>query len=250
MKKSILTLLFLAVIGWASAQSLQFEKDGYVFGQGETVVCTQVEEWGEMILDLQLRNTTSAPIDVVVRKEPIKIVEGTGSSFCWGSCYDSTVYVSPRPETLEAGALSLNGLLSFHHDIDPTDEADPANFIVGTSIVKFYAYPFGHEEDYICLEVWFAYNAEGVAEKPTCDFGHAYPNPASSMVRFDFALSPVDNATVAVYNLLGQEVMRQPLTTLQGTATLSVADLNEGIYFCNLIVNGQPVKTEKFIVKK
>ena len=29
-KKSIFTLAFLAVMGWVSAQSLQFEKDGYV----------------------------------------------------------------------------------------------------------------------------------------------------------------------------------------------------------------------------
>ena len=250
MKKSAFTLVFLAVMSWASAQSLQFEKDGYVFGQGEKVICTEVEEWGEMVYDLQLRNTTNASLEVVIMREVVKLVDGTENSFCWGTCYNSSVDVSPRPQTLEAGEASLNGLLSFHQDIDPVNNANPADYIAGTSIVKYYAYPQGNEDDKVCIEVWFAYNAEGIAEKPTCDFGHAYPNPASSTVRFDYNLSSVDNASVAIYNLLGQEVMRQQLNSLQGVAAFSVADLNEGIYFCNLFVNGQSVKTEKFIVKK
>ena len=53
-----------------------------------------------------------------------------------------------------------------------------------------------------------------------------------------------------MYNLLGQEVMREQLNNMQGVVSFSVADLNDGIYFCNLFVNGQAVKTEKFVVKK
>jgi hypothetical protein len=80
--------------------------------------------------------------------------------------------------------------------------------------------------------------------------GHAYPNPASTEVRFDYKLSGSENASVSVYNLLGQEVLREELNVAQGQVSFSVADLNEGIYFCNLKVNGQAVSTEKFIVKK
>lgn len=250
MKKSIFTLVFLAVIGWASAQSLRFELDGHAYGQGESIVCTQVDEGGSMVQEMQIRNLTSAPMNIMIRREIVKLVDGTENSFCWGNCFAPFVDVSPTPKTLEAGEVCDPADLSFHHQIDLTYSGDPANFVAGTSIAKYYAYPEGNEADYVCIEVWFAYNAEGVAEKPICNLGRAYPNPASSVVRFDYALSPVDNASVAVYNLLGQEVMRQPLTTLQGVATLSVADLNEGIYFCNLIVNGQSVQTEKFIVKK
>lgn len=250
MKKSIFTLAFLAVMGWVSAQSLQFEKDGYVYGQGETVICTHVEEWGEMIQEMQLRNNTSSSLQVMVMREVVEIVEGTENSFCWGSCYAPTVNVSPRPVEMEAGALSAAGLLSFHHLIDPTYSGDPENFIPGTSIVKYYAYPEGNEDDRVCVEVHFVYDPSSVSEQPVLNFGHAYPNPATSMVRFDYNISSASNASVAIYNLLGQEVMRQPLTTLQGTAAFSVADLNEGIYFCNLFVNGQAVKAEKFIVKK
>ena len=44
--------------------------------------------------------------------------------------------------------------------------------------------------------------------------------------------------------------MSQDLNSLQGQAVLSVADLTEGIYFCNLKVDGRTVRTEKFIVRK
>ena len=53
-----------------------------------------------------------------------------------------------------------------------------------------------------------------------------------------------------VYNLLGQEVAKHQVNSLQGRLSISVADLNDGIYFCNLFVNGCAVKTEKFVVKK
>ena len=250
MKKSIFTLMFLAVIGWVSAQSLQFEWKGHVYANGETVVCTEVDDFGSMAQEMQVRNLTSTSLEVMISREIVQLVEGTENSFCWGSCYSPMVDVSPRPKTVEAGAVCDTADLSFHHQVDLTYSGDPDNFVAGTSVVKYYAYPEGNEEDRVCIEVWFACNAEGVAETSDINFSHAYPNPASSMVRFDYNLSSASNASVAVYNLLGQEVMRQPLTTLQGTAAFSVADLNEGIYFCNLFVNGQSVMTEKFIVKK
>jgi len=247
MKKSIFTLAFMAFVAFASAQSLQFELDGNVFANGEKVICTYVEEWGEMVQEMQVHNLTNASIDVMIRREIVQIVPGTSNSFCWESCYGPTTDVSPRPKTLEAGAVSLPGLLSFHQAIASAE--DPEVFIAGTSIVKYYAYPADNEADQICIEVWFAYNAEGINENEVV-LGHAYPNPASSVVRFDYELPGVANASVSVYNLLGQEVLKQDLTALQGQAVLSVADLTEGIYFCNLKVDGRTVKTEKFIVRK
>lgn len=250
MKKTVFTLVFLAAMGWVSAQSLQFELNGHVYAQGEKIICTNVEAWGEMIQEMNVRNITGAALDVMIEKEHVQIVEGTQTSFCWGSCYTPEVFVSPRPQTLEGGAISNEGLLSFHHLIDPEYSGDPNNFIVGTSIVKYYAYPADNTDDRACLEVWFAYNAEGIAENPVFSFGHAYPNPASSTVRFNYSVSSTDNAVACVYNLLGQEVMRKELNGMQSHVAFSVADLNDGIYFCNLFVNGQAVKTEKFIVRK
>lgn len=248
-KKSIFTLVFLAVIGWVSAQSLQFEFNGHVYAQNEVVICTYVEEWGEMIQDMQIRNLTDASQDIMISREIVQIVDGTENSFCWGNCFAPFVDVSPRPQVLEAGAVSEQGLLSFHQMLDPTYSGDPANFAVGTSIVKYFAYPASNEEDKVCIEIWFAYGAESIDENKI-SFSHAFPNPASSVVRFNYQLPVAGNVSVSVYNLLGQEVLSQQLEAMQGQAVLPVADLIEGIYFCNLKVDGRAVKTEKFVVKR
>ena len=250
MKKSIFTLVFLAMMGWGSAQSLQFELNGQALANGERIICTNILEWGELQQDMQLRNLTNEAIEVMVQKEEVDIVEGTANYFCWGSCYTPEVFISPRPVTLNAGALSGEHDLSFHHQIDPEMSGDPNNFIVGTSVVKYYAYPFGQEDDKVCVQIWFAYNAESIDEQVAYSFGNAYPNPATSTVNFDYSIAAGANASVEVYNLMGQKVMGQQVNTMQNHMAISVADLAEGIYFCNLFVNGQAVKTEKFIVKK
>ena len=241
-KKSIITLLFLAAIGYASAQSLQFEYDGTVFYDGEAVECTNDEYgYGELIQHMQVRNLTSAPMSVLVKKEVVEDMEGVINSFCWGMCYGPDVIVSPAAVEVQAGSLNTDDL-SFHALFDE---------VYGAVVIKYCAYNESNPEDAVSIIVRFNRSGVGVNEhNAVCSISHAYPNPASSMVRFDYRLSSNDNASVAVYNLLGQEVMKQELNGLQGQISISVADLNEGIYFCNLMVNGQALKTEKFVVKK
>lgn len=242
-------MVLLATIGYVSAQSLRFEWQGTVYAEGETVVCTYVQEWGEMLQNMQLRNTTNAPIDVVVRKEHIEIVEGTANFFCWGSCFSPDVYISPRTVTLAGGAVSGEEALSFHHQIDPEFSYDPSNFIVGTSTVRYYAYPENNPDDAVSIIVKFDYNPVGVGESKV-SLGHAYPNPASSEVRFNYEIGLNGTAEACVYNLLGQEVMRKDINSLQGHVSFPVDGLNDGIYFCAITLNGQAMKTEKFVVKK
>ncbi len=119
----------------------------------------------------------------------------------------------------------------------------------GSTSVRYYAYDPNIEGSRISIII--VYNSgENVSERVFADMGCAYPNPASSNVHFNYELSAGVQASVSVYNLLGQEVLQQDLNALNGQAIFSVADLNEGIYFCNLKVEGRTVKTEKFVVKK
>lgn len=241
MKKSLFTLVFLAIMGFVSAQSLQFEYEGHVFYDGEAVECTNDEYgYGEYIQHMQIKNTTSDPINVLIEKEVVESLDGVVDMFCWGLCFGPDVIVSPT--AIEVGANSYNtDDLSFHA-LYPED-------VYGYVVIRYYAYDERHPDQRVSIIVKYHKSGTGVAEN-SVEFGHAYPNPASSMVSFDYALSAGDKVSVSVYNLLGQEVMGQQLNNLQGKVSFSVADLNEGIYFCNLFVNGCAVKTEKFVVKK
>lgn len=241
MKKTIFTLALIALMGYVSAQSLQFEWDGHVYSEGETIECTNDEYgFGEYIQHMQIRNRTSNNLNVVVEKEVVEDLEGTMNLFCWGQCFGPDTYVSPNPITILANSLNTDDL-SFHALYDEG--------VYGDVIIKYYAYDERTPDDRCSIIVRFRKSGVGVAENMV-EFGHAYPNPASSMVHFDYAIPMGDKVTVSVFNLLGQEVMNQQLNSLQGSVAISVADLNEGIYFCNLMVNGQTLKTEKFVVKK
>lgn len=241
MKKSIFTLILMAVIGCVSAQSLQFEWEGTVFDEGEIIECTNDEYgFGELIQHMYVRNNTQEPMKVLIEKEVIQDLEGVMNTFCWGMCFGPDVIVSPDANEVPAGDINTDEL-SFHALYNED--------VFGDVIVKYYAYEERTPEQRVSIVVRFRKSGVGVAEN-VANLGHAYPNPASSVVHFDYELSASNTVSVSVYNLLGQEVLNQNLNSLQGQVTISVADLNEGIYFCNLVVNGRAVKTEKFVVKK
>mgnify|MGYP002859978121 CR=1 FL=1 len=250
MKKIVFTLMFMAVMGLMSAQSLQFEWDGTVYANNEVIICdVEPNEWGEMVQEMQIRNLTDETLSVLVEKEHIQIVEGTENSFCWGNCFTPEVFISTRPVEVEGNTVSDPGMLSFHYQVDPTYSGDPSNCIAGTTIVKYYAYPSDNPDDRVCLEIWFAYNATNVAES-TISVGQAYPNPASTQVNFDFKAAGNADINAVVYNLLGQEVKSQFINTHEGRVSIAVNDLQPGIYFCGFQANGKVMKTEKFIVKR
>ena len=126
----------------------------------------------------------------------------------------------------------------------------PADPTTDVAIVKYYAYDERHADD--CISITIAYNtAEGVGDlsRPT-EMSQAYPNPASSVVNFDYTLPASSHAVAVIYNIMGQEMMRQELNAFEGRLTLPVSNLQDGIYFCNLTQNGQTMTTVKFVVKK
>ena len=238
MKKSIFTLMFLAVMGFVSAQSLRFELNGEALTDGQTIYCMDyIEDFGEFIQELQLRNLTDTDLNVVVEKEEITVPEGSMNYFCWGLCFSPTVIVSPA-YPLAAGSVSGPGDLAFHYM--PASMDDFAS-------IKYYAYD---EREGVRISVVVVFNSlEGINDSSRPTISQPYPNPASSIVNFDYNMSG-SNATAVVYNLVGQEVMRQEINTFDGKMSLSVADLNDGIYFCSVMRNGQTFATVKFVVKK
>lgn len=242
MKKSIFTLILMAVIGCVSAQSMRFEWEGTVFSEGETIECTNDEYgYGEYIQHMQIRNMTAESMKIIIEKEVIQDLESVINSFCWGMCYGPDTYVSPTAVEVLANSLNTDDL-SFHALYSDPD-------VYGDVIIKYYAYEERNPDERISIIVRFRKSGVGMHESPVVHVGQPYPNPASSTVNFDCNLQG-GNTTAVVYNLLGQEVMRQEINSFENKLTLSVADLNDGIYFCSVQRDGQTVSTVKFVVKK
>ena len=117
-KKSIFTLILLAVIGYVSAQSLQFELNGQALVDGQTVYCPEFnEDFGEFIQEMQIRNISGTDLNGGVEKEEITGPEGSMNYFCWGLCFSPEVFVSPAVP-MAAGSVSGEGVRHYSAEIE------------------------------------------------------------------------------------------------------------------------------------
>ena len=98
------------------------------------------------------------------------------------------------------------------------------------------------------FEFYFRYETNSVEENLSNMLSNAYPNPASNFVNFDVEMQNVQSASIAIYNMMGQEVVRQDIN--DSHVSINVSDLTDGIYFYSLIVNNETVKTNKLVVRK
>ncbi len=79
----------------------------------------------------------------------------------------------------------------------------------------------------------------------------AYPNPVSGnevTVAYELSKS-VDNAELVVFDLVGKELNTYALNTNENKLNINVSNLNSGVYFYAIKVNGKSLKTERLIVR-
>lgn len=240
MKKTIFTIMLMAVATLLSAQSLQIENGETVFENDETVICPYNETFFEYYMDLHIRNNSDQDKNVVVEQNVVDTYQDVIISFCWGLCIvtDVNPFVS-REVPIPANTLSSEEF-AIHISIPDAE----------TGIVKiiYNVYDVNNPDEKVSFTVLAGRNAN-VGEH-NISLGQAYPNPASTQVHFDYANNNGSVANVVIYNLLGQEVKSQLISGSHGRINIAVDDLQPGIYFCNLLIDNTAVKTEKFIVKR
>ena len=235
LRRFLLALTFVGIVGVLSAQSIRFEHNGTVYEEGQTLIAPFVDF--EYLQEMEIRNLTGNDLNIIVEQEVVNNVEGAMVYFCWGKCFVPSVSVS-EPVPVLANSLS-DKPLSFHAINDDLE---------GVVSAIYYAYPENDPENRISITILSGACAN--TTENTLDMGHVYPNPASSLIHVDFRCDNVKGASVVVYNLLGQEVKSQKINGTQGRVNIAVDDLQPGIYFCSLRADNAVAQTEKFIVKR
>ena len=244
MKRLLLSLTLLLSVFALSAQSFTVtEKESgnvvengasyYIYGSGN--------EWGEISLEFNV--TANEAVSLVGAKEEVQNVEGTSNFICFGQCLSPTVYAT-QPYDMTAGQSDV---FSAHYMYD-----NEIGEVAGQEqIMKYYIYPDSNPNDRFIINVTFKYSLEDVENiNYVEEFSNAYPVPASSVVNFDYSFSSsVNSAIVAVYNMMGQEVLRSDISGMSGKLSLNVSDIADGVYFYSLIVNGVVEKSNKLVVR-
>lgn len=246
MKKLLLSLALMLSVFALSAQSFTVtEKEtGNVVENGASYVVygDGAAFWGE--LNIEFNVTANENVRLIGEKVENNVVEGTMNYFCWGQCLAPTMYVSD-PYDLQADSTNV---FSMHYMYQNSIEE-----VLGQEqSMIYYLYPGNNPDDKFIINIIFKYSLFGVEENSSVEtFSNAYPVPAKDVVNFDYNFtSSVNEAYVAIYNMMGQEVMRSDINALQGKVSLNVSDLADGVYFYSLIVNGQTEKSSKLVIKK
>ncbi|MBO7286646.1 MAG: T9SS type A sorting domain-containing protein [Bacteroidales bacterium] len=228
----------------AVVPALTFKFEGEAVEPGTINIVSDLNSAMEIQFDLHVINTTDADINVIC--EMTDDPNGVGSNYlCWGNCYMPGVLEAENVVTA-GGEGIFNGHCMF---VDAEYQTLPE----GSEIHMVYTfYDERNPEDKYTFNVNFKYQSDAIVDFNNVNvFGNAYPNPANNTVSFDYNMPfDVNSASVAIYNMMGQEVVKQDLNLAGSRADINVSDLNEGVYFYSLIVNNQTVKTNKFVVSR
>ena len=242
MKKVFFTLLLIASVFALSAQSYTVTLDDEAVENGATYYI--YGDGGDMAeLNIEFKVTANENVRLIGEKVEIQNVEGASNYFCWGNCFLSSVYVSD-PVILDAGQFEV---FSMHYMYN-NEIGDVAGL---EQIMKYYLYPANDPDDKFVINVTYKFSLEDVEDiNSVAEISNAYPMPASDVVNFDYSFNSDVNAEIAIYNMMGQEVLRNGISGMSGKASLNVSDLADGIYFYSLIVNGKTEKSNKLVIRK
>ena len=228
MRKFLLLTLVIAQISFVAAQSLVISGDNSVLNSD---ICLRTYSY------LTVKNVSNKEHDIICEKNVISVPAGMDNTFCWGGlCYGNSTIVSSAFLTLQAGQADA---VSFTGYFDAYCEQ-------GIGVVEYCFYPDSDINDRSCFTVTYHGSATSVNDNPYyANVGDFYPNPANDIVHFTFN---GNLATLKLIDILGNNV-KEILLSQEGIQKLDLSDMNKGIYFGNLIVNGEVVSIKKLIVK-
>jgi hypothetical protein len=241
MKNILFVVLFiLGICSAGYSQSLALSDSTGPLTNNATVTRQGHVNDDEIVSYIFVRNTTAAPIDVLVRKVEISVVAGSVNTFCWGLCFPPDTYVSPNPLNLHAMTTDS---INFSGHFNPTGFA-------GVSEIRYVFYNRLNPSDSVCVNISYNVLYVGINNPVVQNtLSGAYPNPANNTVNFEYSLNTGNTGNVIIRNLLGSVVKKSVFNGSEGKLAVYTGDLPEGIYFYSLDVDGKTMTTRKLIVR-
>lgn len=246
--KKILLLSFsfiILTIGLYS-QSLTIIYNGAPLSDGDTV---QINgelpniAFYEIVSHARVKNNTDREVSVKAERITIDTIPGSMNQFCWVQCFAPWISVSPMASLIPAYDTTADEVFSGHYL--------PQNQM-GTSTLKYVFFLENNPNDKVTFVVRYVVSPSSLEDLTSkINFGNAYPNPASNKVSFNYNFpSGVQTATLKVFNLLGQAVLEQQISELNGRLEIPVNQLNEGVYLYSLNINSSVILTKKLIIRR
>ncbi len=250
MKKILLLFTFLSAFTFITKaqEPISLSWDGEVLGD-TAVVFGAPNNLGELIFHAVVHNNTDNGMNIMAARTNIDVIGGTQNSFCWFTCWSHTVDTSGNYIFIPAGGQSADDEFSGHYNYNDS----LGNPQYGTSIIK---YSFFSVDDYSIIDTIYVkyvlgYTGLGENNYNGATVSDIFPNPASSTAFIDYKLSNnVSQGEIKIINLVGKTVKTIPISEREGRLKIDVSKFSKGIYFYSVSLDGNIVKTKKFMVKK
>lgn len=241
MKKSTLFVVFVFLFcPFIWAQSIILTGPSGTINSDENIAFFHNSDTDTLfITPFTITNNTQSSIRLRLRMEVISGDVYAGFSF--GNWQYSRASISENSIDIPAGAFDDRSFITY---MRPNAGSDGV-------VVK---YTIFNEFD-PAMAISFTISCEGKIELQeeiinSFEFSNAYPNPASSSVYFNYTLIGVyGSAEVIIRDLLGGEVKRSAIIDAEGKLMMDVNQLNSGVYFYSLVLNGEPQFTRKLVIK-
>ena len=200
----------------------------YIF-QGDTTYYYAYE----VDVNIDVRNTSGATINVQTKKRHIEIVQSSENYFCWITCFPPFTFQSVSPVPIQTNeTLSIYSAhykpkgksgstlvaYTFYDDLDNSDSA--------TVVVEYY------------MDHSSAVFEGDVAKR---GFSKAYPNPVNKLLYFDRYENGFTKYAVHIFNSSGNLVKHLEVTNFETPLQIDVSDLKTGMYLYT-ISSGATIK--------
>ena len=240
MNKNLL-IFFFGLLGLnISAQSLQ------ITGASSNVIAngTIVDLWCDMNAtapyeDFKVNNISSSSKFIKCKRYEIFLVPGTSNLLCWTYCYPPSVSVG---NAINVNPANYQTLTSHYYP----------NGFAGTTILDYTFWDSLNPADSAWMTVRWNATPAGINPHVQASgfISNIYPNPANSSTTINYQLYKTDNAMIRIYNVVGSEVKRIRITSMDLSTTFSVGDLEPGIYFCSFVANDKILATRKLTINR
>ncbi len=243
MKKIILSISFIIfTFCFANAQSFSLSWDGEVLGDTVTLLPDTVGAQN-ITFKAILTNNSSKDAEIKLARNEIFMVDTAYSDFCWGDiCWPPEIDTSGIWIVTAGGSSAEGDFSGYYH----------ANYTNGVSIIEYKWYDVENPDENVKIVIKFDNSIDAIDENILKNIwvSDLYPNPASNYVTIDYDMpTEVKEASVQIVNLLGSVVKEQKIDTRDNNMKIDILDMNGGIYFYSLNINGEIYSTKKLIIR-
>jgi hypothetical protein len=196
----------------------------------------------------------------------VKNISGAQETYsCWAKeienplasdlqvCYGSNCYTAADGV---AGQQTNGGTVNLAAGVtDNTFKAAPFTFTWGNPLDsakwRVAIYDVNNPSDSVFADIVWIIQGVSVAELSKDDVQFSvYPNPVADNLNVSYNIDgDFTRGSIELYDVVGKQVSTQALTASSAKLQLDVSELNAGVYFYTIKVDGQALKTERVIIK-